>query len=112
MRLACIAALPTDAEIYESKAADAGEYLLALRSDSKSLEEFIASRKVGWQREPRQKVHRCVSHLVSYLVRTIESNAGVRAVTDMKLSKEEVDDFDKCARRAMSATKLSPDGSR
>ena len=107
VRLACIAALPTDAEIFETDATDAGEYLLALRSDPLKLQEFIASRKVGWQREPRQKVHRCVSHLLSYLVRVIESNAGKRAVSDMRLTEDEVEDFDQQRRKGASLSQLA-----
>lgn len=86
---------------------DAGEYLLALRDDTRALDDFIAARKVGWQREPRQKVHRCVSHLMSYLVRVIESNAGGRATIDMKLTAEEVDDFDKRRRKGTTLSQLS-----
>lgn len=111
VRLACIVALPTDAELVESEAADAGEYLLALR-DAKGteLEDFISERKVGWQREPRQKVHRCVSHLCSYLVRVMETNQSAtkgEAARDMMLTEEEVDDFERKRRKGGTLSQLT-----
>ena len=52
VRVACLMALPTDAELEASEARDAGEYLFALQ-DGDALEEFISSRKV---RETRLEV--------------------------------------------------------
>ena len=109
VRLACIMALPTDDELMHSGAADAGEYLLALRdAGSWHLDTFITSRKVGWQREPRQKVHRCVGHLMAYLVRTIEANSGrVQNINDLSLTEEEVEDFDQKRRKGGTLAQLT-----
>ena len=77
VRLACIVALPTDAELEEAKAEDAGEYLHALMDGgSGEMSSFVAERKTGWQSQPRQHVSRCVHHLVSILTRTILSDVG------------------------------------
>jgi CRP-like cAMP-binding protein len=71
VRLACTMALPTDAELEAAMAEDAGEYLQALE-ESGGLEGFVHERKVEWHAEPRQHASRCVSHLISLLVRVVQ----------------------------------------
>ena len=87
VRLACTIALPTDAELTAANATDAGEFLNGLQDAGASeLDKWISQHKVGWRSEPRQHVGRCVTHLVSVLVRTVkhdvrEFDAAARAGT-------------------------------
>lgn len=57
-----------------------------------SLEQFVAARKGNWQSEPRQRVWRCVAHLIAYVLRTVEGNA-THAARDRALSESEVEEF-------------------
>ena len=75
VRLACVIALPTDAELEEAQAADAGEYLFALM-DCGDVEQFVSERKTGWRSQPKQHVSRCVHHLISLLVRTVKQDVS------------------------------------
>ena len=100
VRLACIAALPSDAEVEASRLSDAGEFLMALReAGNDELDSFVLRRKVGWQGQPRQQVHRCVHHLISYLIRVIETSAGPLTVHDLRLTEDEVSSFEDRMRR-------------
>lgn len=68
LRVACVMALPSDAEIEAAEAQDAGEYLQAL-VEANELDAFVDARKVGWMAQPRQHISRCMAHLASILVR-------------------------------------------
>ena len=76
VRLACVLALPTDMEVRQAGAGDAGEFFLELLHGGTSTEirTFVDTRRVAWLHEPRQAVHRCVAHLLSLIVRTVERN--------------------------------------
>ena len=54
VRVACLMALPIDAELDAAEAHDAGEYLHALEQ-ADALHEFIVSHKVGWQGQARRQ---------------------------------------------------------
>ena len=64
VRLSLLIALPTDMEVSAIGAADAGEYLLELRSSPDELAEFVERRKRSWWQEPTQQAGRCVEHLI------------------------------------------------
>jgi CRP-like cAMP-binding protein len=117
VRVACAIALPTDAELSASGAADAGAFLLALRDGEEqasatadgggsALERFVNARKVGWQREPPQAVTRCVRHFVSFVTRIIEDNAP-KAVADHRLSEDEVEGFERRRRSGLALDQLA-----
>ena len=97
VRIACIIALPTDWELSEAGAQDAGDFLLALYEDGKpdELERFVETRRVSWMHEPAQRVESCVTHLLSVVVRTIEENTSraSHGKVDIRLTKAEVAEF-------------------
>ena len=91
VRLAVMIALPTDGEIEAVGAADAGEYLMTLRASEAEMHEFIQRRKRPWYNEPAQNAGRCVAHLLSLVVRLIETNT--RGTKDEAVSKDEARTF-------------------
>ena len=103
VRVACVMALPNDEEIEEAKALDAGEFLLELVSSGESgeLNEFVEARRIGWVHEPRQSAHRCVSHLLALIMRTVERNTsrGLHGKANMVLNEGEVKEFETIRRR-------------
>ncbi len=110
VRIARLIALPTDEELADAGAADAGEYLLAMRADPKLLARFIEQHKMGWQREPRQATSRCVAHLISYIVHTVEESLLAQeqrvAKEDHELTHEEVTRFEKMRRQGLMLSQL------
>jgi hypothetical protein len=88
VRLSTMIALPTDMEIEEVGAADAGEFLLAMQADDPlSFQTFVEQRKPkhkdpdgsDFDEHAEQPIWRCVQHLISLLVRTVEQNtSGLR----------------------------------
>ena len=103
VRVACVMALPTDQEVASAGVADAGEYLIALRSsaDEQELLAFVQDRKVGWQHEPKQKVWRCVGHLLTLVTRVVEQNTSraMHGRADAAVSEAEAEAFEKMRRR-------------
>ena len=81
-------ALPTNAELAILGARDAGTFLVELRSNPEGYRNFIKARERGWEDPLRQPVHRCVEHLISLLIRTIET--GLSGEGDMRLSTKEM----------------------
>ena len=80
---------------------DAGVYLLKMRHDptDKKQERYLSwiKQHAGkWDRQPRQKYHRCLANLLALLVRTIDGrHEGEDDVT--ALSAREVRAFrEKC----------------
>jgi len=92
VRLALLCALPTDDEIAEAGAADAGAFLLAMQTHSPtSYTAFLASHRPryvdpdggDYEAHQLQPVERCVEHFLKLLVRTVEHNtSAVAASTD------------------------------
>jgi hypothetical protein len=85
VRMATMISLPTDEEIEEVGAADAGEFLLAMQIDSpNSYRSFLESHRPkhkdpdcsDWEKHCLQPIWRCVEHLIKLLVRTIEINTS------------------------------------
>lgn len=65
--------------------------MLALQADGDANEitRFVEARRVGWAHEPRQLVWRCVAHLLSLIVRSIEetTSRASHGALDEKVSK-------------------------
>ena len=85
VRMATMISLPTDEEIEEVGATDAGEFLLAMQIDSpNSYRSFLESHRPkhkdpdcsDWEKHCLQPIWRCVEHLIKLLVRTIEINTS------------------------------------
>ena len=109
VRLASVIALPTDKEIAAAGAADAGDFLVSLKSSGrKALDEFVRANKHGWGHEPRQRSNRCVAHFIAYITRIVEGIGhgaeGFRA--DMKLTLAEVSHFEQRRRAGLTISQL------
>ena len=110
VRLSCIIALPTDFEIGETGVRDAGEYMMALLADSNAMQSFVATQKTGWQTEPKQRVSRCVAHVISIMVRTVEENLAMqqrKVNSDHKLSEQEVSGFEVMRRQGQCLSQMT-----
>ena len=93
-RLASIKALPTDIEVEEKGCADAGQYVLLMNSTDETQREFeqmLKGRRVGWGGTPAQTLDRCVAHVISIMIRSIEA-ASPQASADgnNELSDKEI----------------------
>ena len=91
VRTACLKALPTDEEITAAGFTDAGAYLpwLAVK-DEEAYVEMVTTRGVQWGDEPPQPTHRCVDHLLSIIMRKIESAATMDKDSNLAVSDREV----------------------
>ena len=91
VRTACLKALPTDEEITAAGFTDAGAYLpwLAVK-DEEAYVEMVTTRGVQWGDEPPQPTHRCVDHLLSIIMRKIESAATMDRDSNLAVSDREV----------------------
>ena len=72
VRVATMKALPTRAELALLGARDAGTFLIELRSNPTTYAAFVKARVRGWDDPLRQPIHRCLEHLLSLIIRTIE----------------------------------------
>ena len=72
VRVATMKALPTRAELALLGARDAGTFLIDLRSNPTGYAAFVKARERGWDDPLRQPIHRCLEHLLSLIIRTIE----------------------------------------
>ena len=88
-------ALPTDEEVRAAGAADAGEFLISLEAaGSAAFRQFVEMHRQDWKHEPKQSIWRCVSHLLSYIVRTVEANqVRDHAQKDLTVTRLEASDF-------------------
>ena len=109
VRLAFCIALPTDAEIIEANMGDAGDFLLLMATNQDVMLEFVSSRKTGWQQEPRQRVNRCVAHLIALMVRSVENEEMKLTAADGKLTEFEVSVFEKMRRQGVAIYQLHSD---
>lgn len=93
VRVSAMKALPTDEEIAASGVADAFDYMAKLRDESPDAHAtLIEARATPWGHAPRsQPMHRCVAHLLTIVVRTIEG--GTRGGDDGQLTPSEVSDW-------------------
>jgi len=99
VRIAMLKAWPTDIEIQDGipgvsigGCADAGQFLLGLRAEGgkQAHTEFLSSRDA--EHGDSQPIWRRLEHLVTLILRTIESR-GADSGADMKLTKREVKSF-------------------
>jgi len=82
-RIAGLKALPTDEEVEASGLKDGGQYLAALKADSPdAYSALVATRSTLWGSPPRQKMSRCVAHLIGIIFYKIE---------DVTLERHDVD---------------------
>ena len=99
VRLASLCALPTDEDVASAGSQDAGDYLNTLQvTHSAAYAVFLKDRRGRWDREPRQRIWRCVDHLMSLITQTIESNVhitrgGVVEAADNQISAAEARQF-------------------
>lgn len=106
VRVAHSIALPTDVEIQEAKVQDAGEFLRVLAIDQDAITRFVNARKTGWKQEPRQRINRCIAHLISHLVCTVKN---LRGLQDGMLTETEVTSFERMCRRGCTFSQLQSD---
>jgi hypothetical protein len=93
IRLSILKALPTDCEIIAKGADNAGHYMKMLEEEEPGLVlAFKTARKTALGGEPRQPVDRCVDHLISIIIRSVESTKGSG---DMNLTESEMSAFAK-----------------
>ena len=91
-RVAQMKAFPTDGEITSADQPDAGSYLTWLiETDVDAYEQLIDTRSTPWGGTPPQPHHRCVAHLLSVVLRTVE--AGSRGSDDLSVTQREVSDW-------------------
>ena len=81
VRLSTVVALPTQQEVEDGGAADAGEFLLALysRGSAKTYNAFLMARKTNWNEPPRIRVYRCVTFFLDLIEDVIFANCGHNA---------------------------------
>jgi len=90
-RIAVLKALPTDEEIAKSGLKDAGQYLHYLKCEAtEEYNAIMSSRATLWGNPPRQRVDRCVDHLLSMIVFKIEEETCGH---DMDVTGKELHSF-------------------
>lgn len=89
VRVATMKALPTNAELAILGARDAGTFLIQLRANPAGYTAFVKARERGWEDPLRQPIRRCVEHLLSLIIRTIETGLSESA-GDMVLKRSEL----------------------
>ena len=92
VRLSLVVALPTDLELEEAKAADAGEFLLAMQTHSPTeFQSFLSTHRPRHQdhdgsdyaAHALQPAERCLEHLIKLIVRTVQTNTSHNASKDI-----------------------------
>lgn len=92
IRLSLLCALPTDEDLAEVGAEDAGVYLLALAAHAPSQHRsFLQQRRGSLTKRPRQVAWRCADHLMRYIARLIEMNTS--GGKDVAVSADEAAQF-------------------
>ena len=77
LRVSTMIALPTDAELVETNAKDAGEYILILQESApQEFKTFVQTRRQDWDKPSKQQPARCLDHLMNYIIRIIERSVG------------------------------------
>ena len=102
VRLSLVVALPTDLELEEAKAADAGEFLLAMQTHSPTeFQSFLSTHRPRHQdhdgsdyaAHALQPSERCLEHLIKLIVRTVQTNTSHNASKDIAFDRT-VEDSD------------------
>jgi len=95
-RVAVIKALPTDDEVQAASAIDAGDFILELKESPLDYDEWAEawySTHTTPMMKATQPAHRCLSHLVLLMVRTIEGITTNQDAHDQKVTKKEMNVF-------------------
>jgi len=88
VRLSLLLALPTDLEVEEAGAADAGEFLLAMQTHSpREYMSFLTTHRPkytdpdgsDYEKHALQPADRCMEHLLRLIIRTVEHNTSASA---------------------------------
>jgi len=115
VRMSMTIALPTDFDIAEAGAADAGELLLAMQAKQpKAFDHFLRSHKPqhsdpdgsDWEAHASQPVWRCVEHLVKLLIRTVEFNTSAARDSSVADGVVQADEAAKFLRKRTSGIDL------
>lgn len=94
VRLATMKALPLDDEIEKAGFKDAGDFMINLQRYPSVYQKFLADHAQHWDEEPLQPIGRCVEHLITLIIRTVETGGATSSGgEDMKLSEREVGAF-------------------
>ncbi len=95
--MATMKSMPTDEEVEDAGFADGGQMLLSMSPYERRT--FVSQRPQTWDGELRQPIWRCMHHLISLIVRTIEDTVNVlwkvKDGGDLKLNRKEVATFKK-----------------
>jgi hypothetical protein len=101
VRLSLVVALPTDLELEEANAADAGEFLLAMQTHSPiEYQSFLSTHRPRHQdhdgsdyaAHALQPSERCLEHLIKLIVRTVQTNTSHSASKDILALDRTVED--------------------
>ena len=91
-RMGVLKALPTDDEIAAAGFSDAGMYMRHLKeTDENTYEKMLAARAAPWPGAAPQPIERCVEHIVTIIIRSIEEQTV--GADDMSLDKKELLEF-------------------
>ena len=91
-RLSVLKALPTDDEIATAGFSDAGLYMRHLKeTDENAYEKMLAARAAPWPGAAPQPIERCVEHIITIIIRSIEEQTA--GADDMSLDKKELCEF-------------------
>jgi hypothetical protein len=94
VRVATMKALPTYAELALLGARDAGTFLIGLRAKNPTgYAAFVKARERGWEDTLRQPIQRCLEHLLSLLLRTIEYGLPSAVTTELTIREKELVKF-------------------
>ena len=89
--MACMKSLPFDAEIDEAGCTDAGHFVLELQCYPQLYANFVTERAQRWDEEPLQPVGRCLEHLITIIIRTVEGST--QGEDNLSLTKAEASAF-------------------
>ena len=91
-RAAILKGYPTDEEIRHSEFADGGSYILYLRKEMPANYKRIMEEEAApWGSPPKLPAERCLEHLLTLIIRTIEAQASATTVgNDLQLSAVEM----------------------
>lgn len=80
IRVSLLMALPTESELHQAGAQDAGEFLLSLRASSEvDYIKFVEANRRSVLQEPRQSSPRCLQQMLLLILRTAEGREGSSA---------------------------------
>jgi len=87
-------ALPTDGDLSHTGTVHAGEYIMQLRGEGReAFETFLEQRGQSWNREPRQRIWRCLDHVCNYIAFIVETNLNQQSGKDMSITRQEASAF-------------------